>query len=83
VSIAFENYDTLWVQVQEMLLIEKGGAEQIPEELEAYNPLLPKGNELVATVMFEIDNPIVRKQKLGLLGTVLRKVSMRVLIYCR
>lgn len=82
-SIAFENYDTLWVQVQEMLLIEKGGAEQIPEELEAYNPLLPKGNELVATVMFEIDNPIVRKQKLGLLGTVLRKVSMRVLIYCR
>jgi hypothetical protein len=83
VSIAFENYDTLWVQVQEMLLIEKGGAEQIPEELEAYNPLLPKGNELVATVMFEIDNPIVRKQKLGLLGTVLRKVSMRVLVYCR
>lgn len=68
VSFAFETYDTLWVQVQEMLLIEKGGPEQIDEELYAYNPLVPKGNELIATVMFEIDNPIIRKKKLSGLG---------------
>lgn len=52
----------------EMLLIEKGGPQQVQEELDAYNPLLPKGNELIATVMFEIDNPLIRKRKLGLLG---------------
>ncbi len=37
----FENYETMWMQVQEMLHIEKGGAEQIEGELEAYNPLVP------------------------------------------
>lgn len=52
----------------EMLLIEKGGPQQVQEELDAYNPLLPKGNELIATVMFEIDNPLIRKRKLALIG---------------
>ena len=47
----FENYQTMWLQVQEMLRIEKGGAEQIPGELEAYNPLIPQGSELIATLM--------------------------------
>ena len=44
----FENYITLWSQIQEMLFIEGGGDEQINDEIEAYNPLLPDGNELVA-----------------------------------
>ena len=56
----FECYDTMLFQVQEMLLIEKGGAAQVPDELAAYNPLIPNGSELVATVMFEIDDPIRR-----------------------
>lgn len=51
----FENYDTMWLQVQEMLRIEKGGAAQLADELAAYNPMVPKGNELTATVMFEIE----------------------------
>ena len=50
----FENYDTMWLQVQEMLHIEKGGKEQIAGELETYNPLIPQGNELIATLMLEI-----------------------------
>ncbi|GAB4176152.1 MAG: DUF3501 family protein [Thalassobaculales bacterium] len=66
----FENYDTMWHQVQEMLYIEKGGAEQVPGELEAYNPLIPQGDSLVATVMFEIDDPDRRKRVLGRLGGV-------------
>ena len=49
-------------QIQEMLYIEKGGDEQLRDELEAYNPLIPNGSELVATFMFEIDNPITRKK---------------------
>ena len=52
----FENYDTMWLQVQEMLRIEKGGDEQIAGELEAYNPLIPQGNELIATLMLEIED---------------------------
>lgn len=66
----FENYDTMWLQVHEMLFIERGGEEQIPDELEAYNPLIPNGSELVATLMFEIDNPDQRKAFLSKLGGV-------------
>ncbi len=66
----FENYETMWAQVHEMLFIEKGGAEQIPDELAAYNPLIPKGDELVATVMFEIDEPVRRQAFLAKLGGI-------------
>jgi len=58
------------MQVQEMLHIEKGGAEQLPGELAAYNPLIPNGHELVATVLFEIDDPDRRASFLGKLGGV-------------
>lgn len=73
----FENYDTMWQQIHEMLFIEKGGEEQIADELSAYNPLIPKGAELVATVMFEIDDPLRRKTVLGRLGGVEDTVSIR------
>lgn len=66
----FENYDTMWLQVHEMLFIERGGEAQIPDELEAYNPLIPQGRELVATLMFEIDNPVTRKTFLSKMGGV-------------
>lgn len=66
----FESYDTMWMQVHEMLLIEKGGEEQIPEELRAYNSLIPQGSELVATMMFEIDDPLQRANFLARLGGV-------------
>jgi hypothetical protein len=66
----FECYETMWQQIHEMLWIEKGGEEQIEDELRAYNPLIPKGEELVATVMFEIDDPVRRKSFLSRLGGV-------------
>ena len=66
----FESFDTMWHQVHEMLFIEKGSEEQIEDELRAYNPLIPKGRELVATLMFEIDNPEVRTRFLDGLGGV-------------
>jgi hypothetical protein len=53
----FENFDTMLAQVHEMLHIEKGGAQQIAGELEVYNPLIPQGSELIATLMLEIDEP--------------------------
>jgi len=70
VTFYFENYDTMWLQVHEMLYIERGGEEQIADELEAYNPLVPKGRELVATFMIEIDDPARRKRVLGTLGGI-------------
>jgi len=74
----FESYDTMLHQVQEMLFIEKGGAEQLPDELAAYNPLIPQGSELVATVMFEIDDPIRRARVLNMLGGIEHKAFLRV-----
>ena len=44
----FENFATMWGQVQEMLYIEKGGEAQLADELAAYNPLIPQGSELVS-----------------------------------
>ena len=64
----FESYDTMWFQIHEMLYIEKCGEEQIPGELQAYNPLIPKGRELVATVMIEVGDPDRRAALLGKLG---------------
>ncbi|MEM9681671.1 MAG: DUF3501 family protein [Pseudomonadota bacterium] len=66
----FENYDTMWWQIHEMLFIEKGGDEQVADELAAYNPLIPKGRELVCTIMFEIDEPVRRANFLARLGGV-------------
>jgi len=67
---AFESWDTMWFQIQEMLHIEKGGVAQIPDEIAAYNPLIPQGRELVATVMFQIDDEQTRKLALARLGGV-------------
>jgi hypothetical protein len=66
----FENYDTMWHQVHEMLFIERGGEAQIEDELRAYNPLIPKGRELVATIMFEIPDETLRRSILMRLGGV-------------
>ncbi|MFC3068172.1 DUF3501 family protein [Phenylobacterium soli] len=69
-TVHFECYETMLFQIQEMLLIEKGGAAQVPDELAAYNPLIPKGSELVATVLFEIEDPVRRAAMLARLGGV-------------
>ena len=74
----FESYETMLAQVQEMLYIEKGGDEQLNDELTAYNPLVPNGQELTATLMFEIDNPVSRATFLGKVGGIEKKVYMKV-----
>ena len=74
----FESYETMLAQIQEMLFIEKGGNDQLKDELKAYNPLIPKGNELVATLMFEIDNPVSRNAFLNKVGEIEKKVYMKI-----
>lgn len=72
----FENYATMLHQVHEMLYIERGGAEQLVDELEAYNPLIPNGKELVATLMFEIDDEVRRNRELRQLTGVETKIHI-------
>ena len=74
----FESFDTMWHQVHEMLYIERGGDAQIEDELSAYNPLIPRGSELIATVMFEIEDPGRRDRELGLLGGVEHRMFVTV-----
>ena len=74
----FECYETMLAQVQEMLHIEKGGDEQLNDELTAYNPLIPNGKELVSTLMFEIDYPVIRATFLGKLGGVEENVFIKI-----
>ncbi|MDB9810893.1 DUF3501 family protein [Candidatus Pelagibacter sp.] len=74
----FESFETMLAQVQEMLYIEKGGDEQLNDELTAYNPLVPSGKELTATLMFEIDNPVSRAAFLGKVGGIEEKVYMKI-----
>lgn len=70
ITFYFESWETMWLQVQEMLHIEQGGAEQLADELAAYNPLVPNGRELVATFMIEIDDAERRKRILSRLGGI-------------
>jgi hypothetical protein len=74
----FENYETMLAQVQEMLYIEKGGDEQLKDELSAYNPLIPDGKEFIATLMFEIDNPVSRAAFLSKVGGIENNVFMKI-----
>jgi len=74
----FENWDSMWLQVQEMLRIEKGGDEQLADELAAYDPMVPKGSELTCTLLFEIGDPVRRDAFLRTIGGVENHVAIQV-----
>ena len=74
----FESFETMVAQIQEMLHIEKGGDEQLKDELIAYNPMVPNGKELTATLMFEIDNPLSRGAFLGKVGGIEEKIFIKI-----
>ena len=74
----FECYETMWMQVHEMLHIERGGEEQIAGELEAYNPLVPRGDALIATLMLEIDDPARRERELYRLAGIEDTIRLEV-----
>lgn len=74
----FECFETMWMQVQEMLYIEKGGEAQLADELAAYNPMIPQGTELTATIMFEIEDAFRRARVLQRLGGVEDALTIKV-----
>ncbi|MBO6825699.1 MAG: DUF3501 family protein [Sneathiella sp.] len=77
-TLYFENYETMWSQIHEMLYIERGGEEQIADELSAYSPLVPKGAELVATFMIEINDPKQRERELYRLTHIEEKIYISI-----
>lgn len=74
----FETWDSMWLQVQEMLRIEKGGADQLVDELSAYDPMVPKGRELTCTLLFEIAEPDRRDAFLRTIGGVEDHISIQI-----
>lgn len=77
-TVLFENWDSMWLQIQEMLRIEKGGADQLVDELAAYDPMVPKGHELTCTVLFEIADPDRREAFLRTIGGVENHIAIEV-----
>jgi hypothetical protein len=77
-TIHFESWESMWLQIQEMLRIEKGGDEQLADELEAYNPMIPNGSEFTATLMFEIDDEVRRTAFLKTLGGVDKHIHLTI-----
>lgn len=75
-NFMFENYNSLWLQIHEMLRIEKGGDAQIEDELAAYNPMVPKGRDLAVTLMFEIADPGRRDTELRKLGGIESTITL-------
>lgn len=77
-TVLFENWDSMWLQVQEMLRIEKGGDEQLVDELAAYDPMVPKGQELTCTLLFEVADEGRRDAFLRTIGGVENHVAIQI-----
>ena len=77
-TIMFETWDSMWLQIQEMLRIEKGGADQLADELAAYDPMVPKGRELTATLLFEVEDPVRRDAFLRTIGGVEEHIYLQI-----
>jgi hypothetical protein len=76
-TVLFENWDSMWLQIQEMLRIEKGGAEQLVDELAAYDPMVPKGSELTCTLLFEVADEARRDAFLRTIGGIEQRIAIR------
>lgn len=75
VSLLFEDRLTVQYQVQEMLRIERiFEAAGIQDELDAYNPLIPDGSNLKATLLFEFPDPAERAERLSQLGGIEHRI---------
>jgi len=78
-TLHFEDLTTVKYQIQEMLLIERTfSREGIQDELDAYNPLVPTGTNLKATLTIEYGDPVVRARRLAELHHVEDRVYVQV-----
>jgi hypothetical protein len=79
VTLLFEDELTIRYQVQEMLRIEKTFDEAgIQDELDAYNPLVPDGTNLKATMLIEYEDENARREALARLRGIEDRVYLSV-----
>ena len=79
VTLLFEDELTMRYQVQEMLRVERIFEEaEIQHELDSYNPLVPDGSNLKATMQIEYEEVEERKRMLTRLREIERKVWVQV-----
>jgi hypothetical protein len=79
VTLLFEDRLTVQYQIQEMLRIERiFEAAGIQDEIDAYNPLIPDGSNLKATMLFEFPDPVIRAERLSRLGGIEHRVYAQV-----
>jgi len=79
VTLLFEDQLTIQYQIQEMLRVERiFEPAAIEDELHAYNPLIPDGGNLKATLLIEYEDPDERKQALQDLKGLEEKIWMRI-----
>jgi Protein of unknown function (DUF3501) len=79
VTLIFENEFLMRYQIQEMLRVEKTFEEDgIEDELNAYNPLIPGGSDLKATMMIEYPNEADRKVALAKLVGIEHQIFIEV-----
>lgn len=65
-TLLFENHLTIQYQIQEMVRTERMVKESdIKHEIDTYNELLGGEGELGCTLLIEIEDPAVRKEKLA------------------
>ena len=77
IILLFENYLTIKYQVQEMLRIEKiFNKKEMQEEIDAYNPLIPDGNNLKATMLIMYPDVDERKVMLSKLHDIENHIWM-------
>ncbi len=77
--LVFEDALTIRYQIQEMLRIEKVfEAEGIQEELDAYNPLIPDGENWKCSMLIQYPDVEERRQKLALLKDVENRIWAKV-----
>ncbi|MBT0960482.1 DUF3501 family protein [Denitromonas iodatirespirans] len=79
VTLLFEDETTIRYQIQEMLRIERTfEAAGIQDELDVYNPLIPDGSNLKATMLIKYPDPAERAARLQALKDIERQVWLRV-----
>ncbi|HBC58447.1 MAG TPA: DUF3501 domain-containing protein [Gammaproteobacteria bacterium] len=78
ITLYFEDRLTIQYQIQEMLRTERiFEADAIQEELDAYNPLIPNGENLMATMMLEYSDVAERQAALEKLIGVEDKIWLQ------
>ena len=79
IRLLFENHQTVQYQIQEMLRIEKiFEADGIQDELDVYNPLIPDGSNLKATMMIEYTDVVERTKALSNLIGIEKSIYFQV-----